>query len=263
MSAGVSARAQSCSGEAAQSELACHTWTEIDHAQKMGKTTIIVPVGGTEQSGPYIAVGKHNVRAQKLAEDIASRLGNSFVAPVVAYVPEGSTTPRRSHMRFPGTLSITPEIFSGLITDIAESMQVQGFETIAFLGDHGGYQTQLASIIKKIESKWKKEGVQAHILYVKAFYDVIPGDYAQKLKTMGLGSAVGKHADVSDTSLMLSVDPSLVRLDALKHAPKPTITDGVYGGDPRPATAELGQIGIDMQVNAAVRFIEKFNRSSR
>ena len=58
------------------------TWTELRDAIKAGKTTIIVPVGGTEQSGPHIALGKHNVRVKVLAAKIAATLGNALVAPV-------------------------------------------------------------------------------------------------------------------------------------------------------------------------------------
>ena len=65
------------------------TWTEVRDAIAAGRTTVIVPVGGTEQSGPHMALGKHNVRAHVLAGRIATQLGNALVAPVVAYVPEG------------------------------------------------------------------------------------------------------------------------------------------------------------------------------
>jgi len=35
------------------------TWTEVRDAIRAGKTTIIIPVGGTEQNGPHMALGKH------------------------------------------------------------------------------------------------------------------------------------------------------------------------------------------------------------
>jgi creatinine amidohydrolase len=54
------------------------TWTEIRDAVHAGKTTIIIPVGGTEQSGPYMAVGKHNVRVAALSDRIARQLGNGL-----------------------------------------------------------------------------------------------------------------------------------------------------------------------------------------
>ena len=74
------------------------TWTELRALVRAGKTTVLVPIGGTEQNGPSIALGKHNARAKALAERIARELGNAIVAPVVAYVPEGSIEPPTGHM---------------------------------------------------------------------------------------------------------------------------------------------------------------------
>src|SRR6188508_1749361 len=75
------------------------TWTEVRDAVAAGRTTAIVPVGGTEQSGPHMALGKHNVRARVLAGRIAGELGNAVVAPVVAYVPEGDVAGTSGHIR--------------------------------------------------------------------------------------------------------------------------------------------------------------------
>uniref|UniRef100_A0A6P4FIJ1 Uncharacterized protein LOC108051512 n=1 Tax=Drosophila rhopaloa TaxID=1041015 RepID=A0A6P4FIJ1_DRORH len=236
---------------APQVELQRLTWTEIRDALNAGYNTIIVPVGGTEQSGPYIAVGKHNVRAQALADRIAHQLGNTLVAPVIAYVPEGSTSPRTSHMRFPGTISVTPAVFDGLLKSAAESFRVQGFRLVAFIGDHGGYRAEMCKTVTQINQSWS--GTGTHAACINSYYTVIAGTYDDTLRQKGLGAAVGTHADLSDTSLMLAVDPSMVRTAALRNAPQPKTADGVYGGDPRGATAELGEIGADMQVNAAVK----------
>jgi len=44
------------------------TWTEVRDAVRAGKTTIIIPVGGTEQNGPaHGAWGKHNARVKALS----------------------------------------------------------------------------------------------------------------------------------------------------------------------------------------------------
>ncbi|WP_042977810.1 creatininase family protein, partial [Burkholderia sp. AU4i] len=67
------------------------TWTEVRDQIHAGKTTIIIPIGGTEQSGPYVALGKHNMRVKVLSQRIAERLGNTLVAPVIAYVVDVRT----------------------------------------------------------------------------------------------------------------------------------------------------------------------------
>jgi hypothetical protein len=76
------------------------TWTELRDQIHAGKITIIIPIGGTEQSGPDVALGKHNARVKVLSQRIAEGLGNALVAPVIAYVPEGGYAPPTSHMRF-------------------------------------------------------------------------------------------------------------------------------------------------------------------
>ena len=116
------------------------TWTELRDEIATGKTTIIVPIGGTEQSGPAMALGKHNRRVKLLSERIADSLGNAIVAPVIAYVPEGNLSPPSGHMRFPGTISVPEAAFEQILEYAARSFKLHGFKDIVFLGDHGGYQ---------------------------------------------------------------------------------------------------------------------------
>src|SRR4030095_16484416 len=56
------------------------TWTEVRHLIKAGKTTILVPLGGTEQNGPHLALGKHNARVRVLSERIARPRGHAPLA---------------------------------------------------------------------------------------------------------------------------------------------------------------------------------------
>src|SRR5690349_22468726 len=44
-------------------ELEALTWTELSDAIKAGATTIIIPAGGTEQSGPHMALASTKSRA--------------------------------------------------------------------------------------------------------------------------------------------------------------------------------------------------------
>jgi creatinine amidohydrolase/Fe(II)-dependent formamide hydrolase-like protein len=233
------------------------TWTEIRDAVHAGKTTIIIPVGGVEQSGPYMAVGKHNVRVAVLSARIARELGNALVAPVMAYVPEGGTNPPTSHMRFPGTITISTDVFERTIESVAESFRIHGFTTIVLLGDHGGYQKSLNSVAERLNREWSSARLSARVLYVGEYYRTVETTFNEELRARGYGPDIGTHADLNDTSLMLSIDPSMVRLRELQSAPKPDASVGVYGGDPRKASAALGRLGTDAQVSAAVQAIRR------
>lgn len=219
------------------------TWTELRDLIKSGKTTIIVPVGGVEQSGPDMALGKHDVRARFLSEKIARNLGNALVAPVVAYVPEGGISPPTSHMRFPGTVTVPPEVFRKTLESAAMSFKLHGFKDVVFLGDHGGYQSDLKAVADQLNHGWSASPVRAH--FVPEYYRSATTDYAPALKSRGYSaSEIGTHAGLADTSLMLAVDPRLVRSDGLRSGAHLDAADGVYG-DPRRSSAALGQLGVD------------------
>uniref|UniRef100_UPI00131F0C04 creatininase family protein n=1 Tax=Ideonella sp. B508-1 TaxID=137716 RepID=UPI00131F0C04 len=104
---------------AASVELERLTTTELQARQQAGVDTVLVPIGGTEQSGPHMALGKHNVRVHFLVDEIARSWGRAVVAPVLAYVPEGAVTPPAGHMRFTGTISIPTSVFRGLLESTA------------------------------------------------------------------------------------------------------------------------------------------------
>ena len=91
------------------------TWTEVRDAMKAGKTTVIVPTGGTEQNGPHAVLGKENFVVHRNAGEIARRLGTALVAPTIAYVPEGNVDPPSGHMRFPGSITLPNEPYIQLL----------------------------------------------------------------------------------------------------------------------------------------------------
>ena len=231
------------------------TWTELRDAQRAGKTTIIIPVGGTEQSGPHMVLGKHNVRARLLAGRIADTLGDALVAPVVAYVPEGSITPPSSHMRFAGTISIPDATFKSLLDTTARSFKQHGFVNVVLIGDHGGYQSLLKAVAQKLNQDWTATPARAH--FIEDYYRVTQTAYAQALQAKGLSDAqIGVHAGSADTSLLMALDPAGVRTEQFALAAREGSALGV-NGDPRASTAALGQIGVELIVSHTVASIRR------
>jgi creatinine amidohydrolase/Fe(II)-dependent formamide hydrolase-like protein len=231
------------------------TWTELRDGVAAGKTTIIVPIGGTEQNGPAMALGKHNVRAKILSERIARSLGNALVAPVIAYVPEGGVDPPTQHMRFPGTISIPAVTFEKTLEYAARSFRHAGFHDIVFLGDHGGYQKSERAVAARLNREWRTEVTRVHA--IEEYYRITESAYVQALKQRGYTEAeIGSHAGLADTSLALALTPDLVRPDRLGTHGQLTAAQGVYG-DPRRASADLGQLGADLVVAGTVQAIRK------
>jgi creatinine amidohydrolase len=230
------------------------TWTELRDAVRQGATTAIVPIGGTEQSGPALALGKHNVRVRILCGRIAQELGNTVVAPVIAYVPEGSIEPPSSHMRFPGTLSVPESVFDATLEAVARSLRAHGFRDIVFLGDHGGYQRDLARVAARLNREWA--GGAARVFAPADYYRASTQGFASLLRARGFrDDEIGTHAALSDTSLQLAVAPAMVRESTLRSGARLDASVGVYGGDPRRASAELGELGLEEIVRQSVAAI--------
>ena len=229
------------------------TWTELRDLIRSGKTTIIVPAGGTEQNGPHMALGKHNVRVKMLSERIARALGNALVAPVLAYVPEGGLRPPTGHMRFPGTITTDDDVFQKVVESAARGFKLHGFRDIVVLGDHGSTQPAQKAVAARLNREWAATPVRVHA--VEEYYRASDAEFRQLLKARGYREdELGRHAGLTDTSLMLAVDPRMVRMGRLQ--PRPAAGDGV-DGDPSRASAELGRLGVELIVTRTVDAIKK------
>jgi creatinine amidohydrolase/Fe(II)-dependent formamide hydrolase-like protein len=207
-----------------------------------GTTTVLVPIGGTEQNGAHLVLGKHNVRVRLLAGRIAEQLGDALVAPVLAYVPEGDIDPPTQHMRYAGTLSIPVAAFESVLEGAARSLRRHGFRHVVLLGDHGGYQASLERVAGRLNRAW---GRANGVIFLAQYYRAAQAFDATLAARGYTQQEIGRHAGLADTALAWAVDASLVRPQSLQPVP------GV-DGDPRRASAELGRSGVEHIVSASV-----------
>lgn len=232
---------------AAEVEIARMTWIEVQAAVAAGTTTILIPTGGTEQNGRHMVLGKHNVIVAETARRIAAGLGDALVAPVLAYSPEGGITPKTGHMAHAGTISVPEDVFSGLLEAAAASFKAHGFKTIVLLGDSGPNQAPQAKLSQKLTVAWKAGGVK--VINAAGYYAA--NGQVDMLKAEGeTDASIGLHAGIRDTSELLALDPTGVRMDGYKPD-----ADGA-SGDAGRASAERGKKLLDLKVKAAVAAIK-------
>ena len=235
------------------------TWIELRDAVAAGTTTVIIPTGGTEQNGPHMVLGKHNVLVKHKAGEAARRLGDALVAPVMAYVPEGDVDPPSGHMRFPGTITTPPAVFEQVLEYAARSLARHGFTDIALMGDSGGSQASQAAVTERLNREWAEGPARVH--HLTAYY---PGPGDDWLVEQGeRPEDVGSHAGMHDTAQFLFLDPSQLRPD--QFAPGTGTGPGGNGvnGNPARATAEYGERILEMQITAAVNQIRELREASR
>jgi creatinine amidohydrolase len=230
------------------------TWMDVRDAMKAGKTTVIISTGGIEPNGPWLALGKHNYVLTANCDAIARKLGNALCAPNIPFVPEGDIDPPSSHMRSPGTISLTEEAFQAMLTDIVRSFKTHGFQNIILIGDSGGNQKGMAAVAQKLNTEWNGSPVVAHI---PEYYDY--PSVGRLLNELGVTKAGqpgdSLHDDPGITMNIMVADPKAVRTDERVKIGKATI-DGVSIADKAKAI-EIGKKIVEMRATKTVEAIQK------
>ena len=244
------------------------TWPEVYRAiHKEGKTTALFYTGGTEHRGPQNVNGGHNLMAKETVIEIARKVGNAIVMPIMPYSSNNASNQQT------GTLGLTDEIQAMIMERLAEQAIVNGFTNIMFLNDHGGGVRGYGEVAAKLEAKYRAPELadrNIHVYYIDRVYGPAQDDFNKMLGEKGLPNS--GHAVIADTSEMMYLEKgrNWVRRDLLPTAvantgrgatppadPSVRVVSNGISGDARKSSDELGKIAYEMKVNYAVEQIKK------
>ena len=231
--------------------LAEMTWPGVADAVEAGATTVVLPLGATEQHGPHLPLGTDTIRADALADRMAERLGSgALVAPTLPFDCSDE------HAGFPGLLGLDRETLARVIVDCARRLAGWGIRRLLLLSMHGGNGDALDLALTHLERElpglevWINEPLEA---FAEAVLEVADKEGIS-------ANALGLHAGEGETSEVLHLRPDLVhmrratpgyvgdmpgvieklRADGLR----PVAADGVLG-DPTLAEAGRGARYLD------------------
>lgn len=231
------------------------TWPEVREAIAAGRTSAIIYTGSTEQNGPHLAIGKHNFVAHYVAGRIAQALGDALVYPTLPFAPTGDPVAKTGHMRFPGSVSLSPDLYRAVVREVGLSAVAAGFRRVYIMGDHGGGQDMLERAAQQLDSEWRGRGIR--VQYVRDLYFGEKETMRAYFKTRGIPE--GRHAGADDTSELMYLDTAnrWVRRDRLAGSDGTDESRTGVNGDPTQATPELGRMVVETKVNAAVEAIRR------
>jgi creatinine amidohydrolase len=180
------------------------------------------------------------------------------------------------HMRFPGSITLSAETLTAVVTDIVAAVVKHGFRKVLIVNGHGGN----GGVIDVLASTlgYKHYGV-ARIATLTYF--TLAREEIAALRTSAPGGM--GHACEFETAMMQAVRPELVHMDrATTIYPDPGstyLTTDLLGGsairvyhdfgdlspsgvlgDPSLATPELGAKFLAATVGALTAFIDDFRR---
>jgi creatinine amidohydrolase len=152
---------------------------------------MIIPVGTCEQHGPHLPLGTATLIVEYLADDLSAEF-QVLRAPTVEYGVNVD-----SERGFPGNASIRRKTLHRMLNDLLASWEATGVQEFILLTSHGHdpHQEALATVIT----------AEARVRVV----DI----YAVPLVDLLDGQDEAMHGDEVDTSLMLFIEPRLVRME--------------------------------------------------
>jgi creatinine amidohydrolase len=230
-----------------------YTWPELRDAVAAGTNTAVIMAGGIEQNGPHMAFLKHNLIARHVSGEVARRL-NGIAYPVIPFSPAGDAIEKTNHSRWPGTISVSSELFLGLVRQVAVTAMASGFKTIVLLGDHGGGQAELGLVAQNLDADWRARGVR--VIYASNTGSGAAIDAYLKERNI----AAGGHAGTAETAQILALDQTKTLIRADKYAAIAAGPDTATGAAPvnlAPATPEMGRAFLEMKVADTVAQVRK------
>ena len=105
-----------------------NTSTEVAES---GLDTVVIPVGATEQFGPYLPMHLDTL----IAELYAAEYGNVLDAYVLPVLPFNTS---EEHAGYKGTVTVGPNVISAFVEEMIVNLRRQGFSKFVITSGHGG-----------------------------------------------------------------------------------------------------------------------------
>lgn len=246
-------------------QIALARMTSPEAGEALAKAEVaIIPVGATEQHGPNLTLETDTAIAYQLSLRIAEAIYPRAV--VTPALPFGVSY---HHLHFPGTLTISPDTFQGVVLDLVESLRRHGVKRVFIVDGHAGNQGVLDVLMTKLRFQF---GIPAAYL----FYFTLAADVIRE----GVSTERWGHACELEASMGLALQPEIVRHEALQPgAVLPTELPYSYAweplrlsvplwfdemtangalGDARQGNEAFGRAVTETTVARAVEFLEQF-----
>jgi mycofactocin precursor peptide peptidase len=226
------------------------TWPEVDGIarrrpdERAPAPIVLVPVGSTEQHGPHLPLATDTIIAEELAGRAVHHTDGLMIGPTISVSASGE------HADFPGTLSIGSQVMTSVIVELVRSADWAA--GVVLVNGHGGNHEAIAEAVSTVNG----EGRRALAWWPK---------WPRRRD----GGPADLHAGRIETSMMLAIDPGLVRLELAAAGADASIDDlrtrGVRAvssngvlGDPEGASGREGERFITAFVEDLVHQIERW-----
>jgi creatinine amidohydrolase len=197
----------------------------------------VLPLGSIEQHGHHLPLSTDTSIIEGVARGLNDRMPEDLV-----FLPALWCGHSTHHLAFPGTVSITQDVYQAIIVDICESLVQTGARKIFLLNGHGGNDIPVRYALREVKSRH----ADLHDLNVIfASYWNIASATLKRVRESEMGGM--GHACEMETSMMLLLQEHLVHMDRARR-----------DGPKHPSPFRKG----DMQMGQPYYMVEEFHEIS-
>ncbi|MFO7564023.1 MAG: creatininase family protein [Enhygromyxa sp.] len=234
-------------------ELARMTYAEVEALLARPEPKIaLLPTGSTEAHGPHLPISTDSIIAEEMARRAAAQLGaRGFVAVRLPTLPYAVTDWAAD---FAGSAGISKPAAKAVLLDLARRCAAMGFDATVLVNAH--LEPDNIATLRGVIREYEESGAPGKLL----FPDKTRRRNAARLTAEFQSGSC--HAGQYETSLVLAVDPSLVRRPIADALPEHVVPlhehiargaksfadcglDRAYCGDPAKASAEEGHASYE------------------
>lgn len=245
--------------------------TEDIAALDPATTVALLPVGAIEQHGPHLPLSTDATIAEELSRRAASMVPSA--CPVLV-LPTQAVGKSSEHLQFEGTLTHTTKTLLDSWMEIGDSVARSGIKKLVFFNAHGGQPQIMEICCRELRIKHKMLVVGCSGWSFGAPNTDVPSDERRH----------GIHAGMVETSMMLYLAPSLVKMEKAQNFKgllaeveneyeHLRVLGSTYmgwlsndlhpqgcSGDATGATSELGQLYVDHYVGGLAKLLAEISR---
>src|SRR3989344_1449768 len=184
-------------------DLSTRDFAALQHSGQADQVVAVLPVAAVEQHGPPLPL---SVDATLLQGVIDAALPQLPADLPVLFLPSQNVGLSPEHIRFPGTLTLSPATVIALWTEIGECVARAGIKKLLLFNGHGGQVSVMDIVARGLRTRC--------VLFVySASWFSLPLPEAVAGQFSAQEHRFGIHAGEIETSMMLHLAPGTVHME--------------------------------------------------
>jgi creatinine amidohydrolase len=215
-------------------------WPDVADIDK--SKVVVVPIASMEQHGNHMPLLTDTILTTGVLEGVERELGDEILTLPPLWI--GSS---HHHLDFPGTVSLSTEVYIKVLCEILDCLIQAGFRKIVLLNGHGGNIVPGSAAITQTRIKYRDLDP---LFLVLAAYWLVSGPAWSEIKEIESPSL--NHACEFETSMCLYLRPELVDMDKAVGYRATVGSDYAHPHFWKPSSVTLAVTFKDLSENGAM-----------